>query len=275
MSSNERTVRVQKAAEVIRAACGNADIGLILGSGLADTVKLENAVTIPYADIPGFPISTVPGHKSEWVCGTLGGKRVCMMRGRFHFYEGYKPEDIVLPVRVMKLLGVKTLVVTNAAGGVNLGFKPGDLMLLTDSINYSGLNPLMGENLDEFGPRFPDMSREFKPELRQLAHTCAASLGMSLREGVYMWFSGPSFETPAEIRMARILGADAVGMSTVPEVIAARHCGLDVLGISCITNMAAGILDQPLNHEEVLAVGKQVQSSFTALITKIVTEMVV
>ncbi len=275
MSSNERTVRVQKAAEVIRAACGNAEIGLILGSGLADTVKLENAVTIPYADIPGFPISTVPGHKSEWVCGTLGGKRVCMMRGRFHFYEGYKPEDIVLPVRVMKLLGVKTLVVTNAAGGVNLGFKPGDLMLLTDSINYSGLNPLMGENLDEFGPRFPDMSREFKPELRQLAHTCAASLGMTLREGVYMWFSGPSFETPAEIRMARILGADAVGMSTVPEVIAARHCGLDVLGISCITNMAAGILDQPLNHEEVLAVGKQVQSSFTALITKIVTEMVV
>ena len=265
--------RIVRAADVIRAAVGEAEIGLILGSGLADTVQPENAKTIAYQDIPDFPVSTAAGHKSEWVCGTLGGKRVCLMRGRFHFYEGWTGEDIALPVRVMKLLGVKTLIVTNAAGGVNLGFAPGDLMLITDCINYSGANPLIGPNVDELGPRFPDMSRAFDPALRDLAGRCAADMGLCLREGVYMWFSGPSYETPAEIRMARILGADAVGMSTVPEVIAARHCGLDVLGITCITNMAAGILDQPLSHKEVLETSARVQASFTELIGRIVTEM--
>lgn len=178
-----------------------------------------------------------------------------------------------MPIRVMKRLGVKALIVTNAAGGVNLGFEPGDLMLIDDTINYSGLNPLIGQNLDEFGSRFPDMSREFDPEFLKTAYEVAAKLGISLREGVYMWFSGPSFETPAEIRMARTLGADAVGMSTVPEVIVARHCGLRVLGVSCITNMAAGILDQPLTHQEVLETGEKVKEKFSALIEGIVREM--
>ena len=265
--------RIVKAAEVIRAAVGDAELGLILGSGLADSIKLENAKTIAYQDIPDFPVSTAEGHKSEWVCGTLGGKRVCMMRGRFHFYEGYDPADIVLPIRVMKLLGVKTLIVTNAAGGVNLDYVPGDLMVISDSINFGGRNPLIGPNLPDFGPRFPDMSKAYDPELRKLAHKCGEEMGIKLREGVYVWFSGPSYETPAEIRAARILGADAVGMSTVPEVIAARHCGIRVLGISCISNMAAGILDQPLSSEEVIETGARVRDKFSALVQNIVEKM--
>ena len=265
--------RAHKAAEVIRAACGEAEVGLILGSGLADTVKLENAKTIAYSDIPDFPISTATGHKSEWVCGTLGGKKVCMMRGRFHYYEGYTPEDIVLPIRVMKLLGVKTVIITNASGGINTDYRPGDLMLINDTINYNGLNPLIGPNLEEFGPRFPDMSFVFDKELRELAKKYAEEDGYQLREGVYIWFSGPSYETPAEIRAARVMGADAVGMSTVPEVIAARHCGMRILGISCISNMAAGILDQPLSHKEVVETGIMVRDRFTTLIEKIVGGM--
>lgn len=265
--------RVKKAADVIREKCGEAEIGLILGSGLADSVNLENPEVIGYGDIPDFPISTAEGHKSEWVCGTLGGKKVCMMRGRFHFYEGYSAEDVILPVRVMKLLGVKTLIVTNAAGGVNTSFKPGDLMLITDSINYSGVNPLIGANADEFGPRFPDMTNAYDPALRELTKKCAADLGLTLREGVYMWFSGPSYETPAEIRMARILGADAVGMSTVPEVITARHCGIRVLGITCVTNMAAGILDQPLSHAEVVQTGARVRDAFAGLVCRVIEKM--
>ena len=263
--------RIKNAADAIFQKCGGAELGLILGSGLADSVKLEAPTVMNYTDIPGFPVSTALGHKSEWVCGTLGGKKVCMMRGRFHLYEGYRPEDIVLPVRVMKLLGVKTLIVTNAAGGVNTGFLPGDLMLINDHINMSGTNPLIGKNLDEMGTRFPDMSRAYDPALGKLAHQAADTLGMTLRDGVYICMSGPSYETPAEIRMARILGADAVGMSTVHEVIAANHCGLRVLGISCITNMAAGILDQPLSHTEVIETGKRVLTSFTSLITTIVS----
>lgn len=270
----EAMQRIQGAAQAIQAACGGAEIGLILGSGLGDSLSpLEDARALSYRDIPGFPVSTVPGHRGEWVCGTLHGKRVAVMRGRFHFYEGYSVQDVTLPVRVMRQLGVHTLVVTNAAGGVNTGFAPGDLMLIRDMINYSGLNPLMGPNLDAFGPRFPDMSRAFDAELMALARRQAQALGLSLREGVYMWFSGPSFETPAEIRMARTLGADAVGMSTVPEVIVARHSGMRVLGISCITNMAAGILDQPLNHQEVLEVGERVRTKFAGLVDKIVRAM--
>lgn len=265
--------RITKAADVIRTACGEAEIGLILGSGLADTIQLENAKTIAYGDIPDFPVSTAFGHKSEWVTGTLAGKRVCMMRGRFHFYEGYTTEDIILPIRVMKLLGVKTLIVTNAAGGIRTDFVPGDLMLITDHINYSGLNPLIGKNYDTFGTRFPDMSRAYDRELRALAYSCADKLGIGLREGVYIWFSGPSFETPAEIRMARILGADAAGMSTVPEVIAAVHCGIRVLGISCITNMACGILDQPLTHDEVIETGNLVREKFGALLNAVIAEL--
>lgn len=262
--------RVKKAADAVLEKCGEADIGLILGSGLADSITLKSSRTINYEDIPGFPVSTAPGHKSEWVSGTLGGKKVCLMRGRFHYYEGWSGEDIALPVRVMKLLGVKTLIVTNAAGGVNTSYVPGDLMLIRDHINYSGINPLIGENDERFGPRFPDVSHAYDKKLATAAHECADRLGITLHDGVYMWFSGPSYETPAEIRMARILGADAVGMSTVPEVTVARHCGIDVLGISCITNMAAGILDAPLSHEEVVETGMKVRDKFAALINGVV-----
>lgn len=266
--------RIDRAAEVIRDACGEAEIGLILGSGLGDSIaSLKPLGAIPYADIPGFPVPTVMGHHGEWVAGDMHGKRVAVMRGRFHFYEGYTIGEVTMPVRVMRRLGVKTLIVTNAAGGVNEGFMPGDLMLIRDTINFSGVNPLIGPNQDSFGPRFPDMSRQFAPELMSVARRCAAGCGVTLREGVYMWFSGPSFETPAEIRMARTLGADAVGMSTVPEVIVARHSGMQVLGISCITNMAAGILDQPLNHQEVLDTGNRVKGAFAGLIDAIVREM--
>lgn len=262
--------KAKRAADVIRAACGEAEIGLILGSGLADTVQLSDARTIAYTDIPGFPVSTVLGHRSEWVCGTLNGKRVCMMRGRFHPYEGYTAREIALPVWTMKLLGVQVLIVTNAAGGINTDYAPGDLMRITDHINYAGFNPLIGENPEELGPRFFDMSRAYDRELGAIARDCAGARGIRLHEGVYIAFKGPSFETPAEIRMAGRMGADAVGMSTIPEVIAARHCGIRVLGISCITNMAAGILDQPLSHEEVIETGNRVRDDFAALVSDIV-----
>lgn len=266
--------RIDTAAQTIREACGGAEIGMILGSGLGGSISgLTDEKTIAYRDIPGFPTPTVPGHSGEWACGDLHGKRAAIMRGRFHYYEGYAIDEVTMPVRVMQRLGVKTLIVTNAAGGVNTGFQPGDLMLIRDMINYSGVNPLIGPNLDAFGPRFPDMSRAFDDGLCGVAARCAQARGLTLREGVYMWFSGPSFETPAEIRLARALGADAVGMSTVPETIVARHGGLRVLGISCITNMAAGILDQPLNHEEVLETGNRVKASFSGLIDEIVEAM--
>lgn len=190
---------------------------MVLGSGLGDYVQaLENGRSISYADIPGFPVSTVPGHAGRWWSGTIHGRRVYLLQGRVHAYEGYEPQAIVMYVRVMKLLGVKRLLLTNAAGCVNTAWQPGDLMVFSDFINYTGLNPLAGPNLDELGPRFPDVSRACTPALRSLCHEKAAALGLTLREGVYMWFRGPCFETPAEIRMARILGADAVGMSTVP-----------------------------------------------------------
>lgn len=271
---NMFTQRIDKATEVIRAACGDADVGLILGSGLSDSITgLQNVKKVEYKEIPGFPVPTVEGHHGEWLCGELHGKRVIVMRGRFHFYEGYTAEDITLPVRVMQQLGVHTLIVTNAAGGVNMNFEAGDLMMITDTINYSGVNPLIGANLDGYGPRFPDMTEQFDKQLRSIARKVANEMSITLREGVYMWFSGPSFETPAEIRMARILGADAVGMSTVPEVIAARHGGMRVLGFSCITNMAAGIVDEPLDHVDVLAVGERVKGSFSRLIEAVVNEM--
>lgn len=265
--------QIKKAAEYIRKTQGEAEIGLILGSGLADVLPLENARVCAYADIPGFPESTVQGHKSEWVTGNLGGKRVYMMRGRFHYYEGFSLDQIVFPIRVMKLLGVKTIILTNAAGGVNESFQPGDLMLLDDFINYSGVNPLMGKNEEAFGVRFPDMTNALDDNLRILAKECAKKQGLSLQEGVYMWFSGPSYETPAEIRMARTLGADAVGMSTVPEIIAARHCGIKVLGISSITNMAAGVSKNPICHSEVIETGKKVEAQMRDLLTAIIEKI--
>ena len=266
---------IRTAAEAIRQAVGEADIGVVLGSGLGDYVEaLGDAKYIDYKDIPGFPVSTAPGHAGRWWAGTLHGKRVCMMQGRFHSYEGYDLSEVTMPVRVMALLGVKTLILTNAAGGVNLTFKPGDLMIITDCINFSGKNPLTGPNLDEFGPRFPDMSHAYAPELAALCEKQAARLGIdTVRKGVYCWFNGPCYETPAEIRMARVLGVDAVGMSTVPETIVASHCGLKVLGVSCITNMAAGILDQPLNHKEVVEVAERVKSTFRSLLDATIEAM--
>lgn len=266
--------RIDEAAAKVLAVCGKADIGVILGSGLGDYAEaLEDAVKLPYSEIPGFPRSTVAGHAGMWCCGTLYGKRVVMMQGRFHYYEGYGMKDVTLPVRVMQKIGVKTLIVTNAAGGVNLGYHPGELMVIGDIFSMTAQNPLIGPNLDAFGPRFPDMSCAFDKELRALAHECANEQSFALREGVYAQMTGPTYETPAEIRMLRTLGADAVGMSTVPEVIVARHGGMRVLGISCITNMAAGILDQPLNHAEVTETANRVKGQFRNLLDRIIEKM--
>lgn len=266
--------RIDEAAAKVLAVCGKADIGVILGSGLGDYAEaLEDAVKLPYSEIPDFPRSTVAGHAGMWCCGTLHGKRVVMMQGRFHYYEGYGMKDVTLPVRVMQKIGVKTLIVTNAAGGVNLGYHPGELMVIGDMFSMTAQNPLIGPNLDAFGPRFPDMSCAFDKELRALAHKCANEQGFALREGVYAQMTGPTYETPAEIRMLRTLGADAVGMSTVPEVIVARHGGMRVLGISCITNMAAGILDQPLNHAEVTETANRVKGQFRNLLDRIIEKM--
>ena len=266
--------RIDEAAAKVLAVCGKADIGVILGSGLGDYAEaLEDAVKLPYSEIPGFPRSTVAGHAGMWCCGTLYGKRVVMMQGRFHYYEGYGMKDVTLPVRVMQKIGVKTLIVTNAAGGVNLGYHPGELMVIGDIFSMTAQNPLIGPNLDAFGPRFPDMSCAFDKELRALAHECANEQGFALREGVYAQMTGPTYETPAEIRMLRTLGADAVGMSTVPEVIVARHGGMRVLGISCITNMAAGILDQPLTHAEVTETANRVKGQFRNLLDRIIEKM--
>ncbi|WP_026694756.1 purine-nucleoside phosphorylase [Peribacillus kribbensis] len=250
------------------------ELGLILGSGLGVLAdEIENAVTIPYSEIPNFPVSTVEGHKGQLVAGDLSGKKVIAMQGRFHFYEGYSMDEVTFPVRVMKLLGAEKIIVTNAAGGVNESFEPGDLMLISDHINFIGTNPLIGPNNSDFGVRFPDLSEAYSKEYRNIARKAADSLGISLKEGVYMGLSGPTYETPAEIRMLRVLGGDAVGMSTVPEVIVARHSGLSVLGISCITNMAAGILDQPLSHDEVIETTEKVKTNFLNLIKKIVSEL--
>lgn len=266
--------RIDQAARCVRDALGTAEIAVILGSGLGDFGDaLENAKSLPYAEIPGFPTATVKGHAGKFICGQLAGKRVLMMSGRFHSYEGHSMQDVTLPIRVMARIGVKTLIVTNAAGGVNTAFSAGTLMLLTDFINLSGQNPLRGENLDAFGPRFPDMTHAYDPALRTLALDCAKELNIPLAQGVYCWMNGPCYETPAEIRMARILGADAVGMSTVPETIVARHCGMRVLGVSCITNMAAGVLDQPIAHEEVMETGRRVRGAFAALLTRVIEKM--
>ena len=242
-------------------------VGLILGSGLGDIAdNLEDKIVIPYEEIPNFPRSGVVGHAGALVFGSLGGKTVAVMQGRVHYYEGQSQQFITMPVRVLRLLGVKQLLLTNAAGGVNLNFAPGDLMLISDHINFSGSNPLIGDNLDEFGPRFPDASDVYTASLRQKILKKAEENAIALRQGVYMMFSGPSFETPAEIRMARTLGADAVGMSTVPEALVAAHSGMEVVGISCISNMAAGVLNQKLTHQEVLDTGEMVHDKFQKLV---------
>ena len=259
----------QESADFLRSKLGDfqPQVAMILGSGLGylgDVV--ENPIVIPYEQIPHFQTSTAPGHVGQMVFGTLAGKPVAVMQGRMHHYEGYSYEEVSYAVRVLRLLGCDTLFVTNAAGGVNWKFKAGDLMLITDQIKIFMESPLRGENLPEFGVRFPDSSYLYTPALQDLARQQARKLDMDLKEGVYMYFPGPQYETPAEIRMARILGADAVGMSTVPEVITAAHCGMQVLGFTLVSNLAAGVLNQPLSEEEVLEAAAAARDKFSKLL---------
>ncbi|ACT00990.1 purine-nucleoside phosphorylase [Paenibacillus sp. JDR-2] len=273
MSSTTMTAaQIKEAASFIAGKVQvKPEIGLIMGSGLGVLGDhIENPVTIDYSDIPHFPVSTVEGHAGELVVGNLSGRAVVLMRGRFHMYEGYGPELTAFPVRVMKALGVTALLVTNAAGGVNLDYEAGNLMLISDHLNMTGKNPLIGPNDNELGVRFPDMSEAYSKRLRAIARDTAAKQGLKLQEGVYAGLLGPTYETPAEIRMLRVLGADAVGMSTVAEVIAARHSGIEVLGISCISNMAAGVLDQPLSHDEVIETTERVKAEFLALVKEVI-----
>ena len=250
---------VSEAAEYLRARLpARPDLALVLGSGLGGLAdRIEDPVYIPYGQIPRFPVSTAPGHAGRFVFGRLSGRMVLCMQGRFHYYEGHDMAAIALPVRVLKALGCRALVLTNAAGGVNWDFSVGDFMLITDHINFMGANPLRGENDDAIGPRFCDMTHVYTPEFQQTARQVAAQQGITLREGVYLGYMGPSFETPAEIRAFRTLGADSVGMSTVPEAIAASHCGLPVLGVSLITNMAAGMAGKRLSGDEVIEIANQ------------------
>ena len=259
----------QESAEALRARLGGfrPDVLLILGSGLgALGDEVQGPIVVPYGDVPHMKHSTAPDHKGQFVFGRLAGRNVAVMQGRLHTYEGWSFADVSYPVRVLRLLGAETLIVTNAAGAVNTAFSAGDIMLITDHIKLFGVSPLCGANIDEFGPRFPDMSHVYTPALQDAARQAAKELGIPLRQGVYMFFPGPQYETPAEVRAARLLGADAVGMSTVPEAIVAAHCGMKVLGFTLCTNMAAGVLDQPLDGEEVIAAGLAAGPKFTALV---------
>jgi purine-nucleoside phosphorylase len=249
-------------------------VGIVLGSGLgAFADELESRTEIHYADIPGWPRSTAVGHAGKLVVGKIGPTDVVVMSGRAHLYEGYSPARVTYGVRVFKLLGVRSVVLTNAAGGINLTYGQGALVLISDHINLQGVNPLIGENEEEFGPRFPDMSDAYSKQYREIAKEAAAELGVTLGEGVYAAMSGPSYETPAEIRFLRTIGADLVGMSTVPEVSVANHMGLKVLAISCVTNMAAGILPQKINHEEVLETGARVRGTLVKLLRTVIPRL--
>ena len=259
----------QESADFIRAKIGSfaPKVAMVLGSGLGFLGdEVEDPICVSYRDIPHFKASTAPGHKGRLVFGTLRGRNVAVMQGRMHHYEGYSYEEVGYAVRVLRLLGCDTLVVTNAAGGVNLDFQAGDLMLITDHIKIFMESPLRGENLPAFGPRFPDASHLYTPALQEVARTAARDLGIPLREGVYMYFPGPQYETPAEVRFARVAGADAVGMSTAPEVIVAGHGGMQVLGFTLVSNLAAGILDQPLSEQEVLDAAEACKDKFSRLV---------
>lgn len=261
--------RLQAAAAYIRERIGDREpsVGLILGSGLGSFAdRLENAVKIDYGEIPHFPVSSVVGHAGRLVVGSLRGVTCIAMQGRTHYYEGKSAQLISFPARTLITVGARTLIITNAAGGVNADFEPGTLMLITDHLNLLPENPLRGPNDDRLGPRFPDMTTAYDPALHELARAAAAELGVELAEGVYASLSGPTYETPAEVRMLRTLGADATGMSTVPEVIVANHMGAKVLGISCITNKAAGMSDEPLSHDEVTETATRVRSTFESLL---------
>lgn len=268
--------RVEEAAARVRALCGRSlpEIAIVLGSGLGDFADtLQDSVVTPYTALPHWATSAVVGHAGRLVVGSVQGKRIAALSGRVHLYEGHDLATVVFATRVMGRLGVKQMILTNAAGGINTGFAQGGLMIIDDHINMMGSNPLMGRNDDRLGVRFPDMSEVYSRRLRQVADDAARARGISVTHGVYVAVHGPSYETPAEIRCFRTIGADAVGMSTVPEAIAARHMGMEVLGISCITNMAAGVLPQPLVHDEVMETARRVRGSFIALLEGIVERL--
>jgi purine-nucleoside phosphorylase len=267
--------RIEETAAHIRSGCGTLpDTAIVLGSGLGDFAdRLRDAFVAPYGGLPHWPASTVIGHSGKLVIGNIGARRVAALAGRAHFYEGHDLATVVFAVRVMGRLGVKQVILTNAAGGINTGFAQGALMILDDHINLIGTNPLVGTNDERLGARFPDMSEVYSSRLRRIADDAAAATGVPVQHGVYVATHGPSYETPAEIRFFRTIGADAVGMSTVPEAIAARHMGLEVLGISCITNMAAGVLPGVLNHDEVMDTARRVRGSFIALLEEILARL--
>jgi purine-nucleoside phosphorylase len=266
---------VEQAAAHIRALGGAMpETAVVLGSGLGDFAdRLLDAIDTPYGAVPHWPAATVIGHSGRLVIGNLGRRRVAALAGRAHFYEGHDLATVVFPVRVMARLGVKHMILTNAAGGINMAFARGALMIIDDHINMLGSSPLVGPNDERFGVRFPDMTNVYSPRLRRIADAASAAAGVPVTHGVYVATHGPSYETPAEIRFFRSIGADAVGMSTVPEAIAARHMGLEVLGISCITNMAAGVLPGPLDHEEVMETARHVRGSFIALLEGIIERL--
>ncbi len=267
--------KVRKACEYINERLPEPPvIGMVLGSGLgALAEEIVKSVSFDYKDIPEFPVSTVKGHAGKLIYGELSGKKVIAMKGRFHFYEGYDMQTAAFGIRVMKLLGINDVLITNAAGGINENFTEGCLMLITDHIGFIGPSPLAGPNIDEFGPRFPDMCEVYSKKHIGIAEECAEKIGLPVEKGVYCFAQGPQYETPAEIRAMRGLGADAVGMSTVPEAVVANHAGMNVLGISCITNMAAGMLDKPLSHKEVMETTERVRDQFMKYVKTIVKRL--
>jgi purine-nucleoside phosphorylase len=267
--------QVEEAAAAVRRRCGALpETAIVLGSGLGDFVDtLHDAVLLPYAGLPHWPASTVAGHAGRLAIGDVAGRRVAVLAGRAHFYEGHDLSTVVFATRVMGRLGIRQIILTNAAGGINTAFSAGALMIIDDHINLLGSNPLVGANDERFGPRFPDMSEVYSARLRRIAAAAGQARGVALSHGIYLAAHGPSYETPAEIRFFRLIGADAVGMSTVPEAIAARHMGMEVLGISCITNMAAGVLPRPLVHDEVMETARRVRGPFAALLEGIVERL--
>jgi len=267
--------RAQRAAEQVQSRTKlRPEIAVVLGSGLgAFADDLTDATAIAYKEIHGFAQSTVEGHAGKLVIGKAGNVPIAAMQGRFHFYEGYALDDVTFPVRVLKLLGVRTLILTNAAGSLNTELTPGSLMIISDNINLMGANPLIGPNEARFGPRFPDLTSTYDPELQSLVIEEAKAMNIDMRRGVYAALSGPSYETPAEIHMVRTLGADAVGMSTVPEAIVARHMEIRLIGISCITNLAAGVSNRPIDHSQVMEIGKSVRAQFTELLRRVIAKL--
>ena len=265
----------KKSADYVRSLINDEpEIAIVLGSGLGDFAsRIEDPIEIKYEDIPNFLVSTVESHAGKLIFGKAGGKKIICMSGRFHFYEGYDYEQLVIPIRLFKLLGVKATILTNAAGAVNMDYKVGDIMIVSDHIKLNGASPLRGKNIDFFGPRFFDVTDMYTKKLRELALNCAEDSGLTFREGVYMFFTGPQFETPAEIRAARILGADAVGMSTVTEALTAAHCSMPLLAFSVMTNMAAGVLDQKLSDEEVGIAAAKISERFGKYIEKVISQI--